>query len=338
MNKYLDIIQATRQHTDQLFVQWAGALVSGTGRSGVIRSVKDHNHKTEDMYAVAYISVWFFVATWLVRKLTIEPLARYYLPRVTGDKRKLESRTAKFGQSAMEGLTYAAFSYFGYVIVLQQEWFLPADRWFGDLHDNSLPDSQESHYNIDTALTFYVLSYLGRYFAAVLSLFLEAKRKDFWQMFVHHVSTCFLVWTCYFKPYVRIGAVIMVLLDPADVPLHVAKLLKYMSSDSKGKTINIPTNNVCDASFGIFAITFALMRIVCYPYVVYKASTGWDFERLPKAVVIGIGLLYVLFALQAYWFYLISRMVIKVLSGGEVEDSRSDSEEDDDDDEKEKND
>ena len=254
MNKYLDIIQATRQHTDQLFVQWAGALVSGTGRSGVIRSVKDHNHKTEDMYAVAYISVWFFVATWLVRKLTIEPLARYYLPRVTGDKRKLESRTAKFGQSAMEGLTYAAFSYFGYVIVLQQEWFLPADRWFGDLHDNSLPDSQESHYNIDTALTFYVLSYLGRYFAAVLSLFLEAKRKDFWQMFVHHVSTCFLVWTCYFKPYVRIGAVIMVLLDPADVPLHVAKLLKYMSSDSKGKTINIPTNNVCDASFGIFAI------------------------------------------------------------------------------------
>ena len=64
----------------------------------------------------------------------------------------------------MEGLTYAAFSYFGYIIVLQQEWFLPAENWFGDLRNKNENDSltQESHYTIDSALSFYVLCYLGK--------------------------------------------------------------------------------------------------------------------------------------------------------------------------------
>ena len=52
-----------------------------------------------DKYIVAYVFVWFFVAMWAVRKLTVEPLARWMLPKMTNDYRKLDSRTAKFGQS-----------------------------------------------------------------------------------------------------------------------------------------------------------------------------------------------------------------------------------------------
>ena len=310
--------------TNRLFADGAAALLSGDGRSGVMRSSLETGN--EDVYVVLYISVWFFIATWIVRKLTIEPLARYILPKVTGDAVKLEDRTQKFGQSAIEGLTYGAFSYFGYIIVLSQDWVFPAHQWFGDLVSKG-PGSQHSHYEVDSALSCYVMCYLGRYFSNVVSLFLEARRKDFWQMLVHHVSTCFLVWTAYFGPWIRIGSVIMVLLDPADVPLHVAKLLKYMSATSKGKVVQVRMSNMCDGSFGLFAISFALMRIVCYPYVVWQATIGWDWKTLPNEVRIGIGLLYILLGLQAYWFYLIASIVIKVLRGGQVEDSRSDSDE-----------
>ena len=150
---------------------------------------------------------------------------------------------------------------------------LPAHNWFGDLVTTG-KGSQHSHYEIDSALSFYALCYLGRYFANVVSLFLEVKRKDFWEMFVHHVATCFLVWVAYFGPWMRIGAVIMVLLDPADVPLHCAKLLKYLSTSSTGAVVRPYTSTMCDVFFGIFAVSFFVMRIVFYPYVVWQATIG----------------------------------------------------------------
>ena len=46
MASYLDTVQATREHTEKLFFQFIDALVSGTGKSGVIRSVKDGDNET----------------------------------------------------------------------------------------------------------------------------------------------------------------------------------------------------------------------------------------------------------------------------------------------------
>ena len=46
-------------------------------------------------------------------------------------------------------------------------------------------------------------------------------------------------------------------------------------------------------------------------------------------------LLYIVLALQAYWFYLILKVAIKVVTKGEAEDVRSDDEDDSDDDEEE---
>ena len=44
-------------------------------------------------------------------------------------------------------------------------------------------------------------------------------------------------------------------------------------------------------------------------------------------------MLYIVLALQAYWFYLILKVAIKVVTKGEAEDVRSDDEDDDDEEE-----
>jgi ceramide synthetase len=54
----------------------------------------------------------------------------------------------------------------------------------------------------------------------------EPRRKDFIQMELHHALTFGLVVLSYFWGWNRVGFVIMLLLDPADVPLHAAKICK----------------------------------------------------------------------------------------------------------------
>ena len=47
------------------------------------------------------------------------------------------------------------------------------------------------------------------------------------------------------RRYNRVGVVVMILLDPADVPLHSAKLCKYMNMEA-----------AADVFFIMFGVTF----------------------------------------------------------------------------------
>ena len=55
--------------------------------------------------------------------------------------------------------------------------------------------------------------------------------QDFKEMQVHHSLTLVLVVLSYTTGYFRVGLIMMLVLDPADVPLHGAKLLKYIADE-----------------------------------------------------------------------------------------------------------
>ena len=111
----------------------------------------------------------------------------------------------------------------------------------------------------------------------------------------------------------------MLLLDPADVPLHLAKLCKYLGAEA-----------AADCLFAVFMLTFFATRLCLFPYVVWsshiEAARYFDFFFAEWACV---GLLYVLLVLQCYWFYLILKVLAKLITKGSVEDVRSDDDEDD---------
>ena len=59
------------------------------------------------------------------------------------------------------------------------------------------------------------------YWSLAVSQFYDVKRKDFWQMFIHHIATLLLLafsWVCNLH---RIGSLVLFLHDCADIFLEV---------------------------------------------------------------------------------------------------------------------
>ena len=177
------------------------------------------------------------------------------------------------------------------------------------------------------ALKAYYLLYAARYIQGALSVMMEHKRKDFWEMQAHHAVTVWLICISYVYGWNRVGAVVMVLLDPADVPLHLAKMVKYIG-DTRGGGAQKRCQLAADILFVVFMLSFLVMRLILYPYVCwsahFEAARYFSYDSGAWACVV---LLYVLLALQFYWFALIVKVAVKVLTSGAAEDVRSDDEE-----------
>lgn len=186
---------------------------------------------------------------------------------------------------------------------------------------------------------------------------LEARRKDYWEMVIHHVITTTLISASYAYHLHRVGHLILVLMDTVELVFPLAKCLKYLGFKT-----------VCDVIFGVFLFTWAwtrhvfygmvcwsfwhdLPRIVtvpCYkggpddlqgPLAAPEAEEGTSYLLEPfydrggtVCLTDGIrtGLMAFLIALElviCVWSYLIVRVSIRVLKGASAEDVRSDDEE-----------
>ena len=264
-------------------------------------------------------AIIMFAFNWLLRRAVVEPLAGRlmgYGARGVGGARKARRRKMeKFAQSALEMATYGTFTIIGCAIVPGQRWFWPSSEWW-----IGAPVKTRA---TESALRAYYLAYGARYVAGAANVFLEHKRKDFWEMQLHHFATIGVIWVSYIVGWTRVGAVIMLVLDPADVPLHAAKCAKYVGDARGDKKYQL----AADVLFGIFLVIFFVMRLVMYPYVVY--SVHFEARRYFSPSIpywVCVALLYVILGLQVYWFKLIVNVEHKVLATGNAEDVRSDDE------------
>jgi len=273
-------------------------------------------------------AVTFFCLTWGIRLLVIEPLARLLFPKLEGTQLK------KFSQSVMEVLNYGTFSFIGLVVV-------PSQTWFGKefLLDSSRPRvfpspipgfTEGGHEIMRSDLQCYYIMYIARYFQGIISVLLETKRKDFVEMMVHHVVTVSVCSVSYVYGWTRVGAVVMVVFDPADVPLHSAKICKYIAENCTRKSgwARLWTFGA-DRLFEVFALVFFATRLVVFGYICGSAhvEASWFFPKgVPEWTC--VGLLHTLLLLQIFWFTLVIKVAMKLLRGQSVEDVRSDDEDD----------
>ncbi len=277
------------------------------------------------MLVFLLLSALVFFLNWGLRKLVVEPLAA----KLLGLKSTKKAKVQKFAQSCMEMVFYGAFTVFGAYVVPGQTWFWPSSAWWSE-------HSSGKSLLITDALKAYYLLYASRYAQGIISCLIEHKRKDFWEMQVHHIVTVTLIGISYAFGLNRVGAVVMALLDPADVPLHVAKQFKYIG-DARGGNVQKIMQTGADIFFVIFMLLFAVMRLGLYPYVVWSAHReGPTFFTYGWGANSCVVLLYILLALQVYWFVLILKVAIKVITSGAAEDVRSDDEEDDEEEEPKK--
>lgn len=171
-------------------------------------------------------------------------------------------------------------------------------------------------HSVDNDVWWYYMISLSFYWSMTLTHFFEVKRKDFWQMFFHHLVTIALItfsWTCNLT---RIGTLVLIVHDCADIPLQMSKMSIYSGHKA-----------FCDAVFAIFTVLWIVTRVGIFPaWIVYStAIEAPTIVPMFPAYYIFNSLLCCLLVLHVYWTYLILRIVATTITKGNVEDNRSSS-------------
>jgi very-long-chain ceramide synthase len=192
------------------------------------------------------------------------------------------------------------------------------------------------HYTHSTQFkAFYLLQAANwLHLLAVLSLQLEKPRKDFLELTLHHLTTLTLIYLSYAFHFTWIGVPVFWTHDVSDFLLSLCKILNYLD----------PPDPIVPLSFGIFIGVWIYTRhylgIVILKSVATEFRTvgvwvlDWDKQVYKSALsqTITFGLLSVIQLLDLYWLFLILRIAVRILRGGEQKDDR----EDDDEEEEEK--
>lgn len=125
----------------------------------------------------------------------------------------------------------------------------------------------------------------------ILVVNIEKRRKDYAQMFTHHIITCTLMFASYSYHQTKVGNLILCFMDGVDILLAVslpikkptassiitnghsklAKVLKYMQFQL-----------ACDIAFGVFMVVWFMARHVLYLLVCYSV-----YRHIPEETTYG---------------------------------------------------
>lgn len=225
------------------------------------------------------------------------------------------STLTKFCENSWRSLYYTSSFIYGLVVLWDKPWFWNIDYcWIG-----------YPYQGVTTDVWWYYMISLAFYWSLAFSQFFDVKRKDFWQMFIHHVATIVLLsfsWICNLH---RVGTLVLVIHDAADCILDGTKAVKYAKYD-----------NLCTVLFAIFLAVWIGTRIIIFPLWILRSTTleaPYVAGMMFPAYYIFNGLLILLLILHIFWTKLILQLAYRTWTKGELEgDIRSSSSGDDSDD------
>ncbi|KDQ21622.1 hypothetical protein BOTBODRAFT_98865 [Botryobasidium botryosum FD-172 SS1] len=228
-----------------------------------------------------------------------------------------EKKVTRFAEQGWSVFYYSIFWTYGMYIHIS----LPTYPFNTDALWEGFP-----HYPLPSPIKAYYLLQFAFWITQLVTINVEARRKDHWQMLTHHIITLALVAASYISGFTRAGCLVLVLLDLCDILLSLAKMLKYL------EYAVLP-----DVIFVAFLVTWLVTRQVLYFKVAY--STTFDarkvttFEWDPSNGKFESGIqygcsaaLWVLGVLLCIWFGMICRVAYRVITGKGAEDTRSDDE------------
>ncbi|KAF2199724.1 longevity assurance proteins LAG1/LAC1 [Delitschia confertaspora ATCC 74209] len=297
---------------------------------------------------IPFVALWIVIFTFLraaVMDYILHPLAR-----AGGIKSRKGS--VRFCEQAWLLIYYSIFWTLGmYLMYHSDYWFDLKGLWTG-----------WPHREVNGLFKWYYLVQFAFWIQQILVVNIEEKRKDYAQMFTHHIITSALMLTSYGYYHMRVGSVILCIMDVVDIILPVAKLMKYLGYKTAP-----------DIAFGVFMAVWVIARHVFYLMVCWSiyahtpeamtpgchlasgqfipATSSVEYEALGGNKVWSnilqvylnrdgpvcwnpvirwsfLGLLLTLQALTLLWFAMIVRVAWRVIQGAGADDVRSDDEED----------
>ncbi|KAF7562246.1 hypothetical protein G7046_g1893 [Stylonectria norvegica] len=290
-----------------------------------------------DLYFISFVVVLLTGLRAGFLEHILAPLARYLGVTKKGD-------IVRFSEQTWLLCYYAIFYTLGVYIYCTSKYFLNMRELWTDWPHRELP----------WITKFYILGQWAFWVQQVLVINIEERRKDHWQMLTHHFVTIALISTSYAIHLTRVGNLILVLMDVVDIFFPIAKCLKYTGH-----------NKLCDLMFGMFVLSWFMARHVLYmttmwslwahmpemlPVGCFHGSqdnltgptplplTGWSHAlepfRNPTGTIcysdnvrlVYLGALGFLQLITIFWFFMIVRVAVRVISGHGADDPRSDDE------------
>ncbi|KAF4528581.1 hypothetical protein B566_EDAN015801 [Ephemera danica] len=166
------------------------------------------------------------------------------------------------------------------------------------------------HQNLTNDVWWYYMFSMSFYWSLTMSQFFDVKRKDFWQMFVHHMATIMLMAFSWMCNLTRIGTLVLVVHDCGDILLEAAKSAKYANYQ-----------RTCDLFFIFFTALWLITRLGIYPFwIIYSTSIEAPtiVEMFPAYYIFN-SLLLLLLVLHIFWTYLIMRIVYNSIVAGKMD-------------------
>lgn len=219
-------------------------------------------------------------------------------------------------------LAYYSISWiFGFYIYWGSDYFFSTSQLYATWPHNHMSYLFKVYYLIQT----------GCWLQQIIVLNIEDKRKDYVQMFCHHIITSMLCIGSYITYFTCPGHAILLLMDIVDVILSFSKILKYSGF-----------GRICDYCFLIFMCSWIVLRHGFYNYIVYfmafksRPLMNRDCSRFEPGsdeicytdaeIDFFVFLLSGLQVITIIWLVMIIRVAITVVKGNSAEDVRSDDE------------
>lgn len=209
------------------------------------------------------------------------------------------SKLDKFQDSAFIFLYHIFITVFGLAVMLTKPW----------LYDISLCYRNFPYHEIDNGIWWYYMLGCALYWSLTIWQYKFSHGKDAKIAYIHHLCTILLMacsWTC---NYIRIGTLVLLVHECGDIPLQLAKILRYL----KEKVI-------LDYVYGSFVVLWFVTRLVLFPFWILRSI----LVEMPKhadlpRVTVFHGFLFVLLLLNVVWSIWIAYSLYKRLVHGFVE-------------------
>ncbi|OQV20704.1 Ceramide synthase 2 [Hypsibius exemplaris] len=222
-------------------------------------------------------------------------------------RRGLTSQLDKFKETGWRFTFYLGIFLYGVWVLSDKPWF----------QDSSYVWTEYPFQIVTSDVWWYYMIELSFYWSLLFTQFFDVKRKDFWEMFFHHIITITLMCFSWIDNTVRIGTLVLVLHDVSDFWLEGAKLARYAKM-----------SRLSSMFFAIFAAVWIVTRLGVYPYRILSYTFPCPLgEKCFPAFHLYNTLLGSLQILHIFWTFTILRVIYRALNTGETEDVRSDTDE-----------
>lgn len=227
--------------------------------------------------------------------MTERQIERWWRYRRVQDK---PSTLTKFCETSWRCIFYTFSFTYGLIILWDKPYFWDFKHiWHG-----------YPFQSLENDIWWYYMVSMAFYISLSISQFFDIRRKDFWQMFVHHVLTLLLIsfsWVCNLY---RAGALVLIIHDCGDIFLEAAKMTKYANYQK-----------LCDSIFAFFTVVWLVTRMGVYPRFIYSTSVeAPNILPMFPAYYFFNTLLVLLLLLHIVWTYLILRIAYNAVRAGQV--------------------